>query len=234
MDVLFDGPVTLTPGATFEKVAYNSGTTYTVNRTTPLGALAVAANTAGFTYDVTDSNYGASGALLLDNIDTYLYQKTPRKAWYAYVNDVYKDGYNNAAGGLNLIELSDGDKVEFYYVDGAVADKTNLAAVKAECVRRSEDGCRDPDRPVMDVLFDGPVTLTPGATFEKVAYNYRYDLHSKPDYAAGSTCVAANTAGFTYDVTDSNYGASGALLLDNIDTYLYQKYAQESLVCLCQ
>ena len=45
----------------------------------------------------------------MDDIGTYLYQKTPRKAWYAYVNDVYKDGYNNAAGGLNHIELADGD-----------------------------------------------------------------------------------------------------------------------------
>jgi hypothetical protein len=131
MDVLFNGTVTLTPGETFTKAAYNSGTTYTVNRTTPLGALDVAATTAGFTYGVTDSNFATSGALLLDNVGTYLYQKTPRKAWYAYVNDVYKDGYNNPAGGLNLITLNDGDKVEFYYVNGTVADKTDLAAVKA-------------------------------------------------------------------------------------------------------
>ena len=40
MDVLFEGPVTLTPGETYTTTAYNSTgvpTTYTVNRTTPLG-----------------------------------------------------------------------------------------------------------------------------------------------------------------------------------------------------
>ncbi len=106
MDVLFEGTVTLVPGETFSKTAYNTGTSYTINTTTPLGALNAAATSAGFTYDVTDKNYATSGALLVDNIGTYLYQKTPRKAWYGYVNDVYKDGYNNPAGGLNLIELS--------------------------------------------------------------------------------------------------------------------------------
>jgi len=129
--VLFDGSVALIPGETFNVTAYNSDTTYTVNRTTPLGALDKASTTGGFTYDVTDKNYATSGALLLDNIGTYLYQKTPRKAWYAYVNDVYKDGYNNPAGALNLIELVDGDTFEFYYVDGVVADPTNLTAVIA-------------------------------------------------------------------------------------------------------
>ncbi|MDD1711111.1 MAG: hypothetical protein LUQ37_09415, partial [Methanoregulaceae archaeon] len=36
----------------------------------------------------------------------------------------------NPAGGLNLIELNDGDKVEFYYAAG-IADPADLAAVKA-------------------------------------------------------------------------------------------------------
>ena len=102
-----------------------------MNRTTPLGALDKAATAEGFTYKLSDKNFAASGSLLVDDIGTYLYQKTPRKSWYAYVNDVYKDGFNNAAGGLNHIELADGNTVEFYYVNGTVADPTNLAAVKA-------------------------------------------------------------------------------------------------------
>ena len=32
LDTLFDGPVTLVPGETFSKTAYNSGTSYTINR----------------------------------------------------------------------------------------------------------------------------------------------------------------------------------------------------------
>ncbi len=47
MDVLYDGTVVLTPGATFDKTAYNSGTSYTISRTTPLGALDAAGLRAG-------------------------------------------------------------------------------------------------------------------------------------------------------------------------------------------
>lgn len=124
-DVLYDGEVALTPDETFEVTAYNSDAVYTVNNTTPLGAL----RAAGFTYDVTDKNYGTSSALLLDNIGNYTYVKGGSK-WYAYVNDIYKDGYNNTAGALNLIELGEGDRVEFYYAAG-ISDATDLDAVKA-------------------------------------------------------------------------------------------------------
>ncbi|MDN5365308.1 MAG: hypothetical protein PWP44_511 [Thermacetogenium sp.] len=128
VDVLYDGEVVLPAAETFTVTAYNSGTEYTVNKATPLGALQAAAAAGGFTYDVTDKNYSASGALLLDNIGSYAY-KSPGK-WYAYVNDVHKDGYNNPDGALNLIELADGDRVEFYYAAG-IDDPDDLDAVKA-------------------------------------------------------------------------------------------------------
>lgn len=129
IDVLYEGTVALTPGETFSVTAYKSKSVYTVNKTTPLGALQVAAAASGFTYDVTDKNYEASEALLLDNIGSYPYVKGGSK-WYAYVNDDYKDGYNNAAGALNLIELANGDRAEFYYAAG-ISDPTDLNAVKA-------------------------------------------------------------------------------------------------------
>ena len=50
--------------------------------------------------------------------------------WYAYVNDVHKDGFNNPEGALNLIKLAADDRVEFYYAAG-VANPEDLAAVKA-------------------------------------------------------------------------------------------------------
>ena len=68
--------------------------------------------------------------LLLDNVGTYLRDKPNKIYWYAYVNDVYKDGYASSADALNLIELTDGDKVEFYYAAG-ITDPTDLATVKA-------------------------------------------------------------------------------------------------------
>ena len=218
--VLFEDTVVLTPGETFNVTAYNSQVIYTVNRTTPLGALAVAATTAGFTYDVTDKNYAASGALLLDNIGTYLYQKTPRKAWYAYVNDVYKDGYNNPPGALNLIELVDGDTVEFYYVDGTVDDPTNLTAVKAAATAAVMTVADISTVPVMDILYDGTVSLTLGETFNVTAYNSGATYIVNRTTPLGALDKAATTVGFTYNVTDKNYATSGALLLDDVDGYI--------------
>ena len=126
MDVLYEGTVSLSAGDTFKVTV--SGTDYTVDVATPLGALQAAAKAGGFTYEVTDKNFGASGALLLDNVGSYN-RKDPGY-WYAYVNGVYKDGFNNPAGALNLIKLGAGDKVEFYYAAG-VTDETDFDAVKA-------------------------------------------------------------------------------------------------------
>lgn len=125
IDVLYEGTVSLTPEETFGVTAYNSSVSYTVSETTPLGAL----QATGLTYDATDKNYAASGALLVDNVGDYDFVKGGSK-WLAYVNDVYKDGYNNAAGALNLIQLVDGDKVEYYYAAG-ISDPTDITAVKA-------------------------------------------------------------------------------------------------------
>lgn len=130
IDILFDGTVALPADETFTVTAYNSGAEYTVNKNTPLGALHAAANVAGFTYDVTDKNYGNSGALLLDNVKDYNYVKGGSE-WYAYVNGIYKDGYNNPAGALNLIELIDDDKVEFYYAD---TESSDYNVVKAAAI----------------------------------------------------------------------------------------------------
>ena len=128
MDVLYDGKVSLATDETFE-VTSSSGETYTVNWSTPLGALQAVGITEGFAYVVTDKNHEKSGALLLDDIGDYPYVKGGSQ-WYAYVNGDFKDGFNNPDGALNLISLVDGDKVEFYYADN-VSDKTDYDAVKA-------------------------------------------------------------------------------------------------------
>jgi len=226
VDELFNGTVTLTEGETFTVTAYNTGGgTYTVNRTTPLGALDAVATLQGFAYDVTDKNFASSGALLLDNIGTYLYQKTPKKAWYAYVNEVYKDGYNNPAGALNLIGLNDGDTVEFYFVEGDVANPSDNSAVTSAAsaaVKITAD--IQPAGPVVDTLFDGTVTLTPDTTFNVTAYNTGGGTYTvNRTTPLGALDAVATLQGFAYDVTDKNFASSGALLLDNIGTYLYQK-----------
>lgn len=131
MDIIFDGSLSLSPDAVFEVRAHNpGGETYAVKEATPLGALQVIVSQKGLTYDVTDKNYGESGALLLDNIGSYKYAKGGSR-WYAYVNGQFKDGFKNPEGALNLIQLKDGDVVEYYFASG-VADAEDFGAVKAK------------------------------------------------------------------------------------------------------
>jgi DMSO/TMAO reductase YedYZ molybdopterin-dependent catalytic subunit len=124
IDILYDGTVTLNAGETFTVTV--DANEYIINENTPLGALHKASIASGFSYAVTDKKYQNSGILLLDDIGSYPYVKSGSE-WYAYVNDVYKDGYENSNNALNLVELVDGDKVEFYYAD---IDSTDLNAVK--------------------------------------------------------------------------------------------------------
>ena len=132
---LYDGTVTLTPGETFTKQAYNNATggLYTINRTTPLGALDKVATLQGLTYNVTDKRWSYDQVLLLDDIGQYLPKKP--KYWYAYVNGVYKDGYGNHANGLNVIELANNDQVNFYYAPNndpnPIVNATAVVKIKA-------------------------------------------------------------------------------------------------------
>jgi len=129
---LYNGTVTLVQGETFNKTAYNSGTNYTINKTTPLGALQTAATSGGFGYEVTDKRWSLDQVLLLDNVSTYT--KATGK-WYAYVNGVYKDGFGNHANGLNVIELANNDQVNFYYASSTdpnpVVNATAVVKTKA-------------------------------------------------------------------------------------------------------
>ena len=105
--------------------------------------------------------------MLLDDVSHYL-RKSPGY-WYAYVNGVYKDGYGNHANGLNVIELANNDQVNFYYSTGTnlTAPTDALAAVKIKVNIQ-------PPGPVVDTLYDGTVTLTPGETFTKTGLQQCY------------------------------------------------------------
>lgn len=129
IDILYDGTVTLTKGETFDVIASNK--VYTVNKTTPLGALHAAATANKFSYVLSDKRWSEDEVLLLDDVGDYKYGD-PGK-WYAYVNGIYKDGYINTSDGLNVVELVDGDKVEFYYA-ADITDATDVNAVKAAAI----------------------------------------------------------------------------------------------------
>jgi PKD repeat protein/DMSO/TMAO reductase YedYZ molybdopterin-dependent catalytic subunit len=135
VDTIYDGTVTLTPGETFTKQAYNNATggLYTINRTTPLGALDKVTTSLGLTVNVTDKRWSYDQDLLLDDIGNYLNKKP--NIWYAYVNGVYKDGYGNHTNGLNVIELANNDQVNFYYAPSKdpnpVVNATAVVKIKA-------------------------------------------------------------------------------------------------------
>ncbi len=224
---LFNGTVTLTTGATFNVTAYNSGTSYTVNRTTPLGALDAAAATAGFTYDVTDSRWSADQVLMLDNVGAYLYNKSLKWNWLAYVNDAYKDGYMNHPDGLNVVQLADGDRVEYYYVQGAV-NKTNLAEVKSVALAAVITTVDIPAGPSADILFDGDVNLAPG-TFPFTAYTSSTEYQVDRLTPHGVLEEASRQAGFSYDASDKKWATMGTMLLDNVGIYLYDNSVSPKL-----
>ena len=125
-----------------------AGGLYTINRTTPLGALDKVATLQGFTYNVTDKRWSFDQNLLLDDIGKYLNKKP--NVWYPYINGVYRDGYGNHANGLDVIELSNNDQVNFYYAPS----KDPNPVVNATAVVKIKANVQAPG-PVVDTLFDG-------------------------------------------------------------------------------
>ncbi len=143
---------------------------------------------------MTDKRWQYDQVVLLDDVGKYI-RKNPGY-WYAYVNGVYKDGYGNHADGLNVIQLSNNDQVNFYYSPtNDPANATAVVKIKANIA---------PQVPVIDTLFDGTVSLTLGETFTKQAYNNAtgglYTINRTTPL--GALDFAASTGGFTYDVTD--------------------------------
>lgn len=125
-EVLFDGTVTLPRGA-FVLTAYNSGKSYAVMNPTPLGVLHAIAESEGWVYNVTDKKYAEMRIFLLDGIESY--QKGSEE-WFCYVNGVPNDGIADNTSALNVVELSDGDVVTFYYGSGSNPD-TATAIINA-------------------------------------------------------------------------------------------------------
>ena len=219
VEIIYDGAVTLTRGETFTVPAYNNVSgIYTVNRTTPLGALDKVASLQGFTYNVTDKRWAYDEVLLLDDVAQYI-----RKPgyWYAYVNGVYRDGYGNHANGLNVMELATNDQVDLYYAQGVTspADMSEVIA-KANATVKMEVSVEEPG-PSVDTLYDGTVTLTPGETFPVQAYNNVSGIYTvNRTTPLGALDKIATQEGFTYNVTDKRWAYDEVLLLDDVAQYI--------------
>ncbi len=213
LDVLYDGPVALETGKTFDVTAYNSGTSYAVKQNTPLGALHAAAVADNFTFDVTDKNIAASGALLLDNVGDYKYVKGGSK-WYAYVNDDFKDGYNNPAGALNLLEIKDGDRVEFYFAAG-VDNGEDFIAVKAAATAAVKT--------VVGAGGGTPVAPTESASWTLQLAGAKDFSVTKSYFEEGLACASSGHQVFWTDTDGNVWGGVPLWLLvgmvdDNPDT----------------
>ena len=216
IDVLYEGTVVLDPEGTFTVTI--KGNDYPVNENTPLGALQAAAETGDFTYALSDKRWSYDQVLLLDDVGSYL-RNTPGN-WFAYVNDVYKDGYQNNPAGLNVIELADGDKVEFYYAAG-VSDPTDLNAIKAAATAAVKTIASIEVPSTMDVLFDGTVDLDPSGTYTVTIGGQEYTIGQATPLGALEN--AARAGGFTYAASAKKWEDSGILLLDDIGAYPYEK-----------
>jgi PKD repeat protein len=227
VDTIFGGTVTLSPDSTFNVTAYNSQTEYTVNSATPLGALNAASNAGtGFTYSVGDKNFGTKGILLLDEIDSYWYNKTAGLTWICQVNGVTLDDYGSPnTDGFNIKPLSDGDQVNFYFGPKPVSSDSATAVVKITVDI-------PPPGPVVDTIFDGTVTLSTDSTFNVTAYNSQTEYTVNSATPLGALNAASNAGtGFTYSVGDKNFGTKGILLLDEIGSHWYNKTAGLTWIC---
>jgi parallel beta-helix repeat protein len=113
--VLFDDDLTLLPG-TFSFTAYNSGSNYEINTTTPHGALDAASKAAGFTYNATDKKWATMGTMLLDDVGPFRYNNTvtPNLVWAYAVNGVTKNDYSSTEG-ISVYQIQNNDRVEFFY-----------------------------------------------------------------------------------------------------------------------
>ncbi|NLB01611.1 MAG: PQQ-binding-like beta-propeller repeat protein, partial [Methanomicrobiales archaeon] len=94
---------------TFNVTAENSGTTYTVDRQTALGAL----DASGTSYTLDDSYYQEYGSLFLNSVRGRTNEGT--KGWMYQVNGV------SPSGGANVMAVANGDKVVFYWSESMSA-----------------------------------------------------------------------------------------------------------------
>lgn len=217
MDILYDGTVELNPSETY---TINIGSEeYTVSQNTPLGALHAASVANDFTYLASNKKWGDTGVLLLDDIGPYT---RGDNRWFAYVNGVFKDGYDGAEFALNIIELADGDTVEYYYVHKDT-DKNDLDAVKAAATAAVKTVA---SISTMDVLYSGTVALDPADTFTVTVGSNQYPVNQNTPLGALHAASVAN--GFTYKASDKKWD-NGILLLDDIGDYPYIKKGSQWL-----
>ena len=136
-ETFWEGCVALEEG-TFDVTAYNSGESYTIDRTTALGALDAAAEKGEFSYTVNDTWYPDYGALYVDSIADIWPEVTVEDSITYYWGWMYWVNYPEEPMpwvGAEWYDVESGDVVDWYYgsswYEGGVwkADTPDTASV---------------------------------------------------------------------------------------------------------
>ena len=195
---LWNGTVVLTKGETFPFVPSNNGSaTYRINRTTDLGALALAAQAGGFTFNASDAWYTSFGSFLLEDIAGIAnedWTQENARSWSIFIDGAA------APAGLGANTLADGDRLAFYYCPSDPVTWAPLIDQAGYVVTI--------DVTVRDFAWEGSVSLTDGRTFTVTPFNNESVVYTFNRTSALGALDAAATAGkFTYTVQETAWGA---------------------------
>ena len=211
---LWNGTVVLAKGETFQFVpSNNASASYTVSRTTDLGALDAAAVSGNFTFNASDSWYASYGSFLLEDIAGIAnedWTQENARSWSIFINGAA------APAGLGANTLADGDQLAFYYcpsdpvtwaplIDQAGYVVTIDVSIPTPGSGGGGDGGGDSPSPWITV------TLNPG-TFTLTADNSKKTYEVDRQTALG----ALDAAGVGYTVDDTYYQEYGSLFIDSI------------------
>ena len=195
---LWNGTVVLAKGETFQFVpSNNASASYTVNRTTDLGALDAAAVSGNFTFNTSDSWYASYGSFLLEDIAGIAnedWTQENARSWSIFINGAA------APAGFGANSLADGDRLAFYYCP---SDPVTWAPL----IDRAEYAVTI-DVTVRDFSWEGTVSLADGQTFQVTPFNNASATYTvNRTSALGALDVAASTGGFDYTVQETAWGS---------------------------
>jgi cobaltochelatase CobN len=120
------GNAVLLKGETLNVTANNSGTNYTINRTTSLGAFVKASRYGGFNFTINDSCHA-----FIDSVSGVANNETRGEFWHYWVN--YPDDPKPGLGAneFELNAASDArDVITFYYGDSETTPENSTMAIE--------------------------------------------------------------------------------------------------------
>jgi len=118
---IWKGNAVLLKGDAFNVTAGGSGTNYTINSTTALGAFVKAARREGFNFTINDSDFVANGTLFIDSIADVSNDGVGGNCWHYWVNYPNSSEPEVGANEYELNVSSDARDVVMFYYGGATS-----------------------------------------------------------------------------------------------------------------